>query len=186
MANNNRITKGEASAGKFYTETNLTFSDNSKISSYLLPMFGAVSRTTAGTVETPLQETYYPTGISANFYSESNLMTQGTAGTFALKSTSDEDRLLWFYASYDAKTVSGNNKVLGIKLAKNGTPIDETECRAFTGSSAEEAKLVTSWIIPMSKNDEIELYIANITGTENIQVSRGRVIAHDVYRQTHT
>lgn len=184
MANTNRITKGEAQVGKLYTDTNITFPDESTISSYLLPMYGAVSRTTNGTAVISVQGTYVATGMTANFYSEASLMTQGTAGTFALRSTSDEDRLLSFYASYDATTVSGNNKILGIKLAKNGTPIDETECRAFTGSGAEEAKLVTSWLIPMSKNDEIELYIANISGTQNIQISRGRVIAQDVFRQT--
>ena len=185
MANTNRITKGEAQVGKLYTDTNVTFSDESIISSYLLPMYGAVSRTTNGTAEITVQGTYYPTGITANFYSESSLMSQGTAGTFALRSTSDEDRLLFFYASYDATTVTGNNKILGIKLAKNGTPIDETECRAFTGSSAEEAKLVTSWLIPMSKDDEVELYIANLSSTSDLIISRGRVVAHDVYRQTH-
>jgi hypothetical protein len=42
------------------------------------------------------------------------------------------------YGSIDAKTVTGNNKILGIKLAKNGTAIDQTECRAFTGSGARK------------------------------------------------
>ena len=112
MANNNRITKGEASAGKLISDTEVTFSsvtggsvtnvnqinliddasinfenngdinnvdtiqfsDDSTISSYLLPMYGAVSRTTAGTVTITVQGTYYPTGIPANFYSESNLI----------------------------------------------------------------------------------------------------------------
>jgi hypothetical protein len=84
------------------------------------------------------------------------------------------------YGSIDAKTATGNNKILGIKLAKNGTAIDQTECRAFTGSGGEEAKLVTNWMISMAANDEVALFIANQSGTENITLSRARLVAVEV------
>jgi hypothetical protein len=108
-------------------------------------------------------------------------MTLGTTHAFALKNTSGATKLMQIYGSIDAKTATGNNKVLGIKLAKNGTAIDQTECRAFTGSGAEEAKLVTNWMISMAANDEVALFIANHSGTENISFGRGRLVATEVF-----
>jgi hypothetical protein len=84
------------------------------------------------------------------------------------------------YGSIDAKTATGNNKVLGIKLAKNGIAIDQTECRAFTGSGAEEAKLVTNWIISMAANDEVALFIANHSSNVDITLDRARLVAVEV------
>lgn len=109
-----------------------------------------------------------------------NGMTLGTVNAFAVKNTSGSTRLMQIYGSMDAKTVTGNNKILGIKLAKNGTPIDQTECRAFTSSGGQEAKLVTNWIISMAANDEVALFIANHSGTEDITFGRGRLVATQV------
>ena len=80
----------------------------------------------------------------------------------------------------DAKTVTGNNHTLGIKLAKNGTAIDQTECRAFTGSGGQEAKLVTNWMISMAANDEVALFIANHSSNVDITFRRGRLVATQV------
>jgi hypothetical protein len=105
-------------------------------------------------------------------------MGLGTTDTFALKNTSGETRIFRFYASYDGEC--GNNRVLGLKLALNGTPIDASECRAATGSSVSFAKLVTSLIIEMDPNDEVALFVANHTGTQNIDMNRGRILATSV------
>jgi hypothetical protein len=142
---------------------------------------GQVSKMDSGTIDIVTQSVYVSTGLTGTFdTATANGMTLGTTNAFAVKNTSGATKLMQIYGSIDAKTASGNNKVLGIKLAKNGTAIDQTECRAFTGSGAEEAKLVTNWMISMAANDEVALFIANHSGTENISFGRGRLVATEV------
>jgi hypothetical protein len=122
--------------------------------------------------------TYKTTGLTATFDSGVAYgTTLGTTDTFAIKNTSGETRVVKVYASMDA--TAGSNQLLGIKLAKNATPIDETECQAQTGSN-NFAKLVTSWIVSLANNDEIALFVANINNTTNIAFQRGRVVVTSV------
>ena len=142
---------------------------------------GQVSKMDAGTITITTQSVYVSTGLTGTFdTTTANGMTLGTTNTFAVKNTSGGTKLMQIYGSIDAKTATGNNKILGIKLAKNGAAIDQTECRAFTGSSADEAKLVTNWMISMAANDEVALFIANQSGTENITLGRARLVAVEV------
>jgi hypothetical protein len=142
---------------------------------------GQVSKMDAGTIDIVTQGVYVSTGLTGTFDSTTaNGMTLGTTNAFAVKNTSGATKLMQIYGSIDAKTITGNNKVLGIKLAKNGTAIDQTECRAFTGSGAEEAKLVTNWMISMAANDEVALFIANHSDDVDISFGRGRLVATEV------
>lgn len=100
---------------------------------------------------------------------------QSTTNPFGVKNATDVTRLMRVYGSMDAR--GGNNQTHGVKLALNGTPIDLSECRAFTGSANQEAKLVTSWVIKMAPGDEVTLMAANFSSTNNITVFRGRVLA---------
>ena len=135
----------------------------------------------AGTIVIATQSVYVSTGLTGTFDTATATgMTLGTVDAFAVKNTSGTTRLMQIYGSIDAKTATGNNKVLGIKLAKNGIAIDETECRAFTGSGAEEAKLVTNWIISMAANDEVALFIANHSSNVDITLGRARLVAVEV------
>ena len=142
---------------------------------------GQVSKMDAGTIVIATQSVYVSTGLTGTFdTATASGMTLGTTNAFAVKNTSGTTRLMQIYGSIDAKTASGNNKILGIKLAKNGTPIDQTECRAFTSSGGQEAKLVTNWMISMAANDEVALFIANHSGDEDISFGRGRLVATQV------
>ncbi len=142
---------------------------------------GQVSKMDAGTIDIVTQSVYVSTGLTGTLdATTANGIELGTVDAFAVKNTSGSTKLMQIYGSIDAKTVTGNNKVLGIKLAKNGTPIDQTECRAFTGSGAEEAKLVTNWIISMAANDEVALFIANHTSNVDITLGRARLVAVEV------
>ncbi len=143
------------------------------------PIRGQASRMTTGEIAIATQGVYVATGLVATFDSATaNEMALGTVNTFGVKNTSGETRLVQVYGSIDA--VSGNNQTLGIKLALNGTPIDQTECRAFTGSGGQEAKLVTNWMISMDDDDEVSLFIANHSGTVNVEFRRGRIVAAEV------
>jgi hypothetical protein len=142
---------------------------------------GQVSKMDAGTIVIATQSVYVSTGLTGTFdTATASGMTLGTTNAFAVKNTSGATKLMQIYGSIDAKTVTGNNKILGIKLAKNGTAIDQTECRAFTGSGGQEAKLVTNWMINMAPNDEVALFIANHSGDEDITLGRGRLVATQV------
>jgi hypothetical protein len=143
------------------------------------PVRGQASRMTTGEITIATQGVYVATGLVATFDSATaSEMTLGTVNTFGVKNTSGETRLMQVYGSIDA--VAGNNQTLGIKLALNGAPIDQTECRAFTGSGGQEAKLVTNWMISMADDDEVSLFIANHSGTTNIEFRRGRIVAAEV------
>ena len=142
---------------------------------------GQVSKMDAGTIDIVTQSVYVSTGLTGTLdATTANGIELGTTDTFAVKNTSGSTKLMQIYGSIDAQTATGNNKILGIKLAKNGTAIDQTECRAFTGSSNEEAKLVTNWIISMAANDEVALFIANHSSNVDITFARGRLVATQV------
>lgn len=142
---------------------------------------GQVSKMDAGTIDIVTQSVYVSTGLTGTLdATTANGIELGTTDTFAVKNTSGSTKLMQIYGSIDAKTASGNNKILGVKLAKNGSAIDQTECRAFTGSGAEEAKLVTNWIISMAANDEVALFIANHSSNVDITLGRARLVAVEV------
>lgn len=138
------------------------------------PFYGQASRMTTGTITVASQGVYQATGLTPVFDANASGVSASTATSFGLKNTSGLTKLFRVYGSIDAK--SSNNEVLGIKLAKNGIPVDETECRAFTGSNAQEAKLVTSWMIQLANNDEVSLFIANHSSDHPITFGRGRIL----------
>ena len=141
---------------------------------------GQCSKQTDGAITIVTQSVYVTTGLTATLdTSTANGMTLGTTDAFGLKNDSGATKLFRVYGSIDA--TDGNNSTLGIKLAKNGTAIDESECRAFTGSSAEEAKLVTSWMVELADGDEISLFIANHRNNDDLVLKRGRIIASEVF-----
>ena len=143
---------------------------------------GQVSKMNSGTVNITTESVYVSTGLTATLdTATANGLVLGTTDAFGLKSTNDNPKLLRFYGSADARTTSGNNKILGVKLALNSVPIDATECRAYTGGSNEEAKLVTSWMIEVDENDEVSLLMANHSSDVDIDFRRGRLIASEVF-----
>jgi hypothetical protein len=143
---------------------------------------GQASKMDSGTIDIVTQGVYVTTGLTATLdAATASGMTLGTTNAFALKNTSGSTKLLRFFGSIDARTTSGNNKVLGVKLALNDVAIDATECRAFTGGNNEEAKLVTSWMIELNNEDEVSLFIANHSDNGDISFRRGRLVASEVF-----
>ena len=140
---------------------------------------GQCSKMTDGTIDITAQGSYITTGLTATLDTDTAYgMVLGTDDAFGLKNNSGGTKLFRVYGSIDA--TDGNNSTLGIKLAKNGVAIDNSECRAFTGSGAQEAKLVTSWMVELDDGDEVSLLIANHSNTTDITLKRGRVIAVEV------
>jgi len=101
-----------------------------------------------------------------------------TDGDFGMRYTGATTRTFWIFGSYDCS--DGNNRTLAIRMAKNGTAIPATECRAFTSSGGAEAKLVSNWMIELATDDEISLIIANITHADDITIRRGRLVVNSI------
>ena len=134
---------------------------------------------TDGTIDIVTQGVYVTTGLTATLDGDTAYgMVLGTTDTFGLKNNSGGTKLFRVYGSIDA--TDGNNSTLGVKLAKNGTAIDNSECRAFTGSGAQEAKLVTSWMVELADGDEISLFIANHSNSSDLVLKRGRLVAVEI------
>lgn len=142
--------------------------------------FGQVSRTTSGTVDIISAGTYTQFGFNGTF---DNVNSYGVVGgpnnRFSVVNSSGQTTQYRIYGSADVSV--GNNYTLGIKLALNGVPIDETECRAPSGGgSANFAKLVTSWIVSVPDNGEISLLVANHTDATDLTVQRARLVLSTV------
>ena len=141
---------------------------------------GQCSKMTDGTIDITAEGAYITTGLTATLDTDTAYgMVLGTDDTFGLRNTSGGTKLFRIYGSIDA--TDGNNSTLGVKLAKNGVAIDNSECRAFTGSNAQEAKLVTSWMVELDDGDEISLMIANHSNSTDIILKRGRIVASEVF-----
>ena len=142
--------------------------------------FGQVSRTTSGSVDIITSGTYTQFGFNGTFDSVNSYgLTPGQNSRFCIVNSSGQTTQYRIYGSADVSV--GNNYTLGIKLALNGVPIDETECRAPSGGgSANFAKLVTSWIVSVPDNGEISLLVANHTDTTDLTVQRARLVLSTV------
>jgi len=134
---------------------------------------GQASYATTGTVSIATQGTYVSTGLTATFDSTTAYgISLGTTDLFGLKNTSGATQLVNVSAALDAH--AGNNQIIGLRLAKNGVGITQSECRTF--SSSNDAPLITNWLVSMAANDEISLQVANHSATSSITVKRGRVV----------
>jgi hypothetical protein len=145
---------------------------------------GQISKMTSFTAVTVSSTgTYYPltnggtldTTVSTN-------MILGATSTFSIRNTSGATRVFRIYASVDA-TASADD-ILGIMLyagaAGSLSARVETECRAYTNTVNDAAKLVTSWMIPLANNEEVAVYVANHSATQNITAQRARIVAEAV------
>lgn len=140
---------------------------------------GQASKATSGTITIASNGVYQSTGLTAVFDSDTDYQTSlGTTDSFAIKNTSGATKLFQVQASMDA--YAGNNHTLGIKLAKNGVGIDQSECRAFSGSTGQIAKLFCFWMVELDANDEVAMFVANVSDTTAIQFQRGRISAIEV------
>lgn len=123
--------------------------------------------------------TFYESGVNGTLDSSTVVnFTALTDNRLGLRYTGNDTRIFWVYGSADC--TAGNNQMLAIRLAKNGTPIPATECRAFTGSNAQEGKLVTTWMIELATNDVVTLVLANPDATVDITIKRARLVANAI------
>jgi hypothetical protein len=133
------------------------------------------------------QETGTPTGTSPSY---SKLIINTTLGVVSdFDSDGQSNRLRYIgatprrflvFASTDITSPTIGDS-FAIKLRKNTTLIDETECQARTSGKTSNfiAKLVTTWIIELAQNDYLELFINPLSGDSGTP-QRMRLIATPV------
>lgn len=149
-----------------------------------MTVMGQCSRITDATVTINTQGVYrlLPTTVAATLdaTTANGIELDTTTNGFQLKNVSGIGRFFRVYGSMDA--TAGNNQTLGVKLNHVGGAgeINNTECRAFTGSAGAEAKLVTSWIIYLPNNTSVALMVANHSGTTTVTVKRARLVVSAV------
>jgi hypothetical protein len=144
------------------------------------PMRGAISRQTQGTVVINSANTYVPINLAPNLDTSvsDNMSLSSAPNVTGLKNDLDEERIVVIIATYDGK--AGNNHAIGLKLALNGTPIDETECTSFGGPGGQFAKTMTQWIMRLDAGDEVTMLAANKDTTDNLSIARYKMIAYSV------
>jgi hypothetical protein len=140
--------------------------------------YGQVGKQGQSTITIGATGTYQSTGITATLDTLANSgISLGTNDEFAIKNTSGDTRVFKIIASMDCLTAT--DAAIGIKLALNGTPIDDTDCRGWAVEDYT-AKLVTTWLLELEEDDEVALFVANHTGTANVTFLRGRIVASSV------
>jgi hypothetical protein len=144
------------------------------------PMRGAISRQTQGTVVINSANTYVPINLAPNLDTSvsDNMSLSSAPNVTGLKNDLDEERIVVIIATYDGK--AGNNHAVGLKLALNGTPIDETECTSFSGPAGQFSKTMTQWIMRLNAGDEVTMLAANKDTTDDINIARLKMIAYSI------
>jgi hypothetical protein len=141
-------------------------------------IYGQMSNQNPQSVEITTTGVYVPMTINGTFDStNSSGTTAPTTASFGIKNTSGSSKLFVVIATADVAI--GNNKTAGFRLAKDGIEIAETECTASTGTF-NFAKLMTQWFVRLDHNQEVSMFIANLTDTNNISVNRSKVIAYSI------
>lgn len=69
-----------------------------------------------------------------------------------------------------AMTAAGNNKTIGLKVAKNGVVMDESVTRRFVGTGADIGSTALHADAMMVQNDYLELYVTNETDTVSVTI----------------
>jgi len=147
----------------------------------VIPVRGSISRQSAGTVPIATANVYVPINLSGTLQTGEtlrNMMAAEQAGDVSgLKNTGDT-KTLAVIATYDGK--AGNNQAIGLKLAVNGVPLNETECTSFGGPGGQFAKTMTQWLIHVGNGDEITMWAANKDGTTDLSIARYKMIAYAI------
>jgi hypothetical protein len=149
--------------------------------SYSQHPYGQISGQIAGDLITGAGITVFSKLGIVTTLGAANLFDAGSpSGNNVLRYTGTQMRQFLIFASTDImSSVLGDT--FAIKLSKNGILIDATECQARTAGKTSNylAKLVTNWIVELSLNDYLELWVASPAGDSGTP-QRMRLVATPV------
>ena len=118
---------------------------------------------------------YQKVSIATTLDSASNIgFANPTAGT--LEYETGETRFFNIIGTIDVENTTGGHFEVSIKIAKNGTPIDATQCNATIPNNGV-GKLHSMWMLELAASDTIEIHLAKATGSATVIPVRMRVQA---------
>jgi hypothetical protein len=144
------------------------------------PMRAFLSRQTSGTVAIATAGVYVPINLASTLDPDVtfNMVASDAPNVTGLKNNTDQTRTMMFIATYDGK--GGNNQGIGLKLALNGVPIDNSECTSFAGASGQFGKAMTQYMLRMAPDDEVTMLATNLDGTTSLDIIRLKLSAHAI------
>ena len=106
-----------------------------------------------------------------------------TANTINQKFTHTDNRLTYvgalirdFQVTATVSLTSGNNKVIGVYVAKNGIVISSSEMYSTTSATGRSESLTCQTILELNQNDYVEIWVENSSNSDNITVEYLNVI----------
>ena len=106
-----------------------------------------------------------------------------TANAINQKFTHTDNRLTYvgalirdFQVTATISLTSGNNKVIGVYVAKNGTVITSSEMYSTTSGSGRAESLTCQTILELNENDYVEIWVENSSNSDDITVEYINVI----------
>lgn len=118
--------------------------------------------------------TITPIAVSGTAY---KILGTTTENAINQKFTHSNNRLTYtggldrnFQVSATVSFTSGNNKVIGLYIAKNGSIVTSSEMYATTSGSGRAESIHVQTVLELTANDYIELWIENDTDTTDITV----------------
>lgn len=137
------------------------------IDSTIMP-FGSLSMTTPAATTIAVAGTYYKALGTTTISSTVEDVADGSVNN-RLVYTGTPDRHFNIEASV-AMTTQSNSQIVGMKIAKNGTPIDDTIVRRKVGTGSDLGAAGVQGDVQMSTDDYLELFITNESGTTTVTI----------------
>ena len=131
-----------------------------------LYMLNNTTATTITAINTPVKVagTTTPNAINQKFSHSNNRLTY-TGGL-----------IRDFQVSITATLTSGNNRVIGLYVAKNGVVISESVMFATTSGTGRAESVACQTILEMQENDYIEMWVENTSSVQDVTVEYMNVI----------
>lgn len=117
-----------------------------------------------GTTATTYTETYVKLDRATTLDADSVIQFDSPSDNGRLRYTGTASRWFNVIGTVDIEYSPSSAVQVSIKLAKNGSVIDATQCNATVAGNGAVAKLHSMWILPMEKDDYVEIFIATATG----------------------
>lgn len=123
--------------------------------------------TTISAVDTPVKVAGTTTGnaINQKFTHSDNRLTYTGALTRDIQ------------VSAVASFTGGNNKLIGLYIAKNGVAVGDSEMYATTDGSGKAESITVQTVVECEENDYIEIWVENSSDSSNVTVGFLNVIA---------
>jgi hypothetical protein len=106
-----------------------------------------------------------------------------TANAINQKFTHTDNRLTYvgalirdFQVTATVSLTSGNNRVIGVYVAKNGVVISSSEMYSTTSGSGRSESVTCQTILELNENDYVEIWVENSSNSDDITVEYLNVI----------